>query len=222
MIIPKIAQIFNKYNGKRWRNLCEIERNCVVRVLKHIAYPVLDWLNWPPSVRHDIHNTFMQITLVHFSHSNDSHFGTSRVISGFYCKWCWIVTGTENAFIRQTHRIYCQPWKRSKRLCEFYRIFTHRTTNLMHLLLQEYCMTEFLRMSGIYWGVTALDVMDHLEKIDQTSIVEFIKKCQCPVSGGISPCEGHDPHILYTLSAVQVWRHSLFDFFKENSIVFYV
>lgn len=71
-------------------------------------------------------------------------------------------------------------------------------------LTQEYCMTEFLRMSGIYWGVTALDLMDHLDKIDQESIVEFIKKCQCPVSGGISPCEGHDPHILYTLSAVQV------------------
>lgn len=65
-------------------------------------------------------------------------------------------------------------------------------------------MTEFLRMSGIYWGVTALDIMDNLDKIDQNSIVEFIKKCQCPISGGISPCEGHDPHMLYTLSAVQV------------------
>lgn len=71
-------------------------------------------------------------------------------------------------------------------------------------ITQEYCMTEFLRMSGIYWGVTALDLTDHLDKIDQDSIVEFIKKCQCPVSGGISPCDGHDPHILYTLSAVQV------------------
>lgn len=65
-------------------------------------------------------------------------------------------------------------------------------------------MTEFLRMSGIYWGVTALDLTDNTTKIDQHSIVEFIKKCQCSVSGGISPCEGHDPHILYTLSAVQV------------------
>lgn len=65
-------------------------------------------------------------------------------------------------------------------------------------------MTEFLRMSGIYWGVTALELMDNSSKIDQASIVEFVKKCQCPVSGGISPCEGHDPHILYTLSAIQV------------------
>lgn len=65
-------------------------------------------------------------------------------------------------------------------------------------------MTEFLRLSGIYWGVTALDLMDNADKVDQDEIVEYIKKCQCPVSGGISPCEGHDPHILYTLSAVQV------------------
>lgn len=65
-------------------------------------------------------------------------------------------------------------------------------------------MTEFLRMSGMYWGVTALDLLDNVDKIDQDEIVEYITRCQCPVSGGISPCEGHDPHILYTLSAVQV------------------
>lgn len=70
-------------------------------------------------------------------------------------------------------------------------------------------MTEFLRLSGIYWGVTALDLMDNADKVDQDEIVEYIKKCQCPVSGGISPCEGHDPHILYTLSAVQV-NHAYF------------
>lgn len=66
-------------------------------------------------------------------------------------------------------------------------------------------MTEFLRMSGIYWGVTALDLMGHADKIDQKSIVDFIKKCQCAITGGISPCEFHDPHILYTLSAIQVY-----------------
>lgn len=65
-------------------------------------------------------------------------------------------------------------------------------------------MTEFLRMSGIYWGVTALDIMGQLPKVDKSSIIEFIKKCQCPVSGGFSACEGHDPHLLYTLSAVQI------------------
>lgn len=73
-------------------------------------------------------------------------------------------------------------------------------------------MTEFLRMSGIYWGVTALDIMDNVSKLDRGSIIDFIRKCQCPVSGGISPCEGHDPHILYTLSAVQVLNSFVFFF----------
>lgn len=67
-------------------------------------------------------------------------------------------------------------------------------------------MTEFLRMSGIYWGTTCLDIMGQLEKLDRQSIIEFIKKCQCQQSGGISACDGHDPHLLYTLSAVQVSR----------------
>lgn len=65
-------------------------------------------------------------------------------------------------------------------------------------------MTEFLRMSGVYWGVTALDIMGQVDRIDRTTIIEFIKRCQNPITGGVSPCEGHDPHILYTLSAVQV------------------
>lgn len=46
--------------------------------------------------------------------------------------------------------------------------------------------------------------MDRLDRLDKLSIIEFIKSCQCPKSGGISACIGHDPHILYTLSAVQV------------------
>ncbi|XP_037958564.1 geranylgeranyl transferase type-2 subunit beta [Teleopsis dalmanni] len=68
----------------------------------------------------------------------------------------------------------------------------------------EYCVTEFLRMSGIYWGVTALDIMNQLNRLDRESIIDFIRRCQCPITGGIAPCEGHDPHILYTFSAVQI------------------
>ncbi|ALC40007.1 betaggt-II [Drosophila busckii] len=68
----------------------------------------------------------------------------------------------------------------------------------------EYCMTEFLRMSGIYWGVTALDIMGQLDRLERQSIIEFVKRCQCPSTGGFTPCQGHDPHMLYTLSAVQI------------------
>lgn len=74
-------------------------------------------------------------------------------------------------------------------------------------------MTEFLRMSGVYWGVTALDLMSQLDKLDRSELLEFIRMCQCPKTGGVAPCEGHDPHILYTLSAVQV------EFYKESDLV---
>lgn len=31
----------------------------------------------------------------------------------------------------------------------------------------EYIMTEFLRMSGIYWGLTAMDLMNHLDRMNK-------------------------------------------------------
>lgn len=74
-------------------------------------------------------------------------------------------------------------------------------------------MTEFLRLSGIYWGVTALDIMHELPRLDKKSIIEFIKRCYCSQTGGFAACENHDPNILYTLSAIQVNLHI---FQKEN------
>ncbi|XP_035234156.1 geranylgeranyl transferase type-2 subunit beta-like [Stegodyphus dumicola] len=68
----------------------------------------------------------------------------------------------------------------------------------------EYCITEYLRLSGIYWGLTALDLMGQVEKLDKESVLEFLKSCQHKC-GGFSSSIGHDPHILYTLSALQVY-----------------
>lgn len=64
-------------------------------------------------------------------------------------------------------------------------------------------MTEYLRMSGMYWGLTALELMGSLDSIMRDDVVQTIQSCQTSC-GGICPAKGHDPHILYTLSAVQV------------------
>lgn len=64
-------------------------------------------------------------------------------------------------------------------------------------------MTEHLRMSGMYWGLTALDLMGHLDSTSKDEVLEFIGQCQSDC-GGISPSIHHDPHLLYTLSAVQI------------------
>lgn len=76
----------------------------------------------------------------------------------------------------------------------------------------EYCMTEYLRMSGIYWSLTAMDLMGKLDMMDRNGIIEFIKQCQHD-NGGIGGSIDHDPHILYTLSALQVSsKHGLVNF----------
>lgn len=64
-------------------------------------------------------------------------------------------------------------------------------------------MSEYLRMSGIYWGLTVMDLMGQLHRMNREEILLFIKSCQHEC-GGISASIGHDPHLLYTLSAVQI------------------
>ncbi len=64
-------------------------------------------------------------------------------------------------------------------------------------------MTEFLRMSGMYWGLTVMDLMNSLDSMNKQEVLDFIKQCQHEC-GGIGASIGHDPHLLYTLSAVQV------------------
>ena len=65
-------------------------------------------------------------------------------------------------------------------------------------------MTEYLRMSGIYWGLSVMDLMSSLDKMNKVEVIEFVKKCHHE-NGGFSASTGHDPHLLYTLSAIQVF-----------------
>ncbi|XP_019055247.1 PREDICTED: geranylgeranyl transferase type-2 subunit beta 1-like isoform X3 [Nelumbo nucifera] len=67
----------------------------------------------------------------------------------------------------------------------------------------ESVVMEHLRMNGAYWGLTTLDLLGKLETVDKDEIVSWVMSCQHE-SGGFGGNVGHDPHILYTLSAVQV------------------
>ncbi|BES95329.1 Geranylgeranyl transferase [Nesidiocoris tenuis] len=68
----------------------------------------------------------------------------------------------------------------------------------------EFCTTEYLRMSGMYWVLTTLAVAKKLDTVQRDQFLDFIDECWDSSSGGYSACPGHDPHILYTLSAVQI------------------
>ena len=49
-----------------------------------------------------------------------------------------------------------------------------------------------------------MDLMGELERMDKQEVLEFVHACQDPKSGGFAPTLHHDPHLLYTLSAIQV------------------
>ncbi|KAL8559772.1 hypothetical protein ACOMHN_030108 [Nucella lapillus] len=68
---------------------------------------------------------------------------------------------------------------------------------------QEYIMTEYLRMNGMYWGLTAMALTDQLGRMDRAEVMAFVTACQTE-AGGVACSVGHDPHMLSTLSAVQI------------------
>ncbi|VVA33023.1 PREDICTED: geranylgeranyl transferase [Prunus dulcis] len=61
---------------------------------------------------------------------------------------------------------------------------------------------EHLRMNWAHWGLTTLDLLGKLHTVDADEVVSW-------ASSGFGGNIGHGPHILYTLSAVQVL--ALFD-----------
>lgn len=67
----------------------------------------------------------------------------------------------------------------------------------------EQAVTEHIRASGIYWGISALVVMGMESALPADNILSFVKSCYHN-SGGFAPSPGHDPHLLYTLSCLQI------------------
>ena len=61
----------------------------------------------------------------------------------------------------------------------------------------EYFATEHFRMSGVYWGLTALHLLGRADALDGPAIIDWVLACQCPC-GGWGGSERHDPHLLYT------------------------
>eukprot|EP01098_Paradermamoeba_levis_P010777 TRINITY_DN4543_c0_g1_i2.p1 TRINITY_DN4543_c0_g1~~TRINITY_DN4543_c0_g1_i2.p1 ORF type:complete len:334 (+),score=69.92 TRINITY_DN4543_c0_g1_i2:126-1127(+) len=89
----------------------------------------------------------------------------------------------------------------------------------------EYWVTEHLRVSGVYWGLTSLELVSRLHLLDHNkeTLLDWLCKCQTP-EGGFGGNVGHDPHLLYTMSAVQVFclYDSLHRINKEALVSFIV
>ncbi|KAI0146686.1 prenyltransferase and squalene oxidase [Pestalotiopsis sp. NC0098] len=67
----------------------------------------------------------------------------------------------------------------------------------------EYWLTEHLRMNGLYWGLTALHLLQHPDALPRDETIDFVLSCQHE-NGGFGAAPGHDAHMLSTVSAVQI------------------
>jgi len=76
----------------------------------------------------------------------------------------------------------------------------------------EYECSDYLRMSGLYWSITFLDLTNSIESLNREEIKGFVKRNQHE-NGGFGPSDGHEPHLLYTLSALQIVV--IYDFLDE-------
>lgn len=68
---------------------------------------------------------------------------------------------------------------------------------------EENSMLDYLRMSGMYWTLTTLDLMGQLDRVPKQRVIDFVLSCRRP-DGGLSPAPLHDSHLLSTLSAIQI------------------
>jgi geranylgeranyl transferase type-2 subunit beta len=67
----------------------------------------------------------------------------------------------------------------------------------------EYWLTEHLRLNGVYWGLTALHILGRPDTLPRDHTIDFVLSCQSD-NGGFGAAPGHDAHMLYTVSAVQI------------------
>ena len=57
----------------------------------------------------------------------------------------------------------------------------------------DYVMSEFLRINGVYWSLTAMDLMKHRDRLDKEEIMSYVHSCYNASIGGFAPAPRHDP-----------------------------
>lgn len=63
--------------------------------------------------------------------------------------------------------------------------------------------SQFLKLSGLYWALTSLFLLNRPNDLNHKEILEFVLACQ-NADGGFGGNVKHDSHLLYTLSAIQL------------------
>ncbi|CAG99249.1 Rab geranylgeranyltransferase BET2 [Kluyveromyces lactis] len=68
----------------------------------------------------------------------------------------------------------------------------------------EYWLSEHLRLNGVYWGLTALYLLDSIETFNKEDVIQFVLSCWDHKTGGFAAFPRHDGHLLTTLSGLQI------------------
>lgn len=67
-----------------------------------------------------------------------------------------------------------------------------------------YHFTTHLRMNGVYWGLTALEILGRPEVLDRQALIDFVFSCWNDETGGFGSFPAHDAHVHSSLSAIQI------------------
>lgn len=73
-----------------------------------------------------------------------------------------------------------------------------------YLILTGLTHTHTHTIDGLYWGLNALDIMDEAHRLPRSDVIAFVLACQDQETGGFGANVGYDPHLHYTLSALQI------------------
>ena len=88
----------------------------------------------------------------------------------------------------------------------------------------EAVASAHLKVSAMYWGLTAMALLGKLDACGSAEgVVRLVMECYDASSGGFGGNAGHDPHMLYTLSAVQILAlYGRLDAVDADKVVGYV
>lgn len=122
-----------------------------------------------------------------------------RIVSFFFFRW--------NSCVDGQGRI---AWERSVWKCE--RCLDTRyglpTAFLVLVFSREFFFSDRMeQLNGAYWGLTCLDLMHALPEAgskEREESVAFVWSCANATRDAFGGNVGHDAHLLYTLSAIQV------------------
>lgn len=64
--------------------------------------------------------------------------------------------------------------------------------------------TDHKRLSGVYWALSSLSLMGRFDDLPKQPIVDYVMSCYHSELGAFSGHSDQDPHLLYTLSGIQI------------------